>query len=109
MNMRERIESLLLEKPGIKAREIASTLGLEKRDVNMLLNGNHNRYRKDSNHGWSFASARLGISLPGKWVASDDFEQALIQGGDALGGPEKEVVIYFTQGCSPMIDCTARL
>jgi len=107
--MREKIEALLRKRPGIKAREIASTLGLEKRDVNVILHGGLSRYRKDSSHGWSIASNRLGISLPGKWTSAADFEQALILGGDALRGPDKEVVIYLPHGCSPMIDCTARL
>jgi hypothetical protein len=107
--MRLKIEDLLREKPGIKAREIASKLGLERREVNVLLHGSDGRYRQDSDHGWSLAVSRLGISLPGKWVSADDFEQALFLGGNALGGPEKEVAIYLPQGCNPMIDCTARL
>ena len=107
MSTRDKIEALLRESPGIKAREIASKLGLERRVVNVFLHGNEDRYRQDLNHGWSIAGTKLGISLPGKWVSSDDFEQALYLGGDALGGPEKEVVIYLPQGCSPMIDCTS--
>lgn len=109
MSMKEKIEALLRERPGIKAREIASGLGLERRDVNVFLHGDEDRYRQDSNHGWSIVSNSLGISLPGKWVSADDFEQALFNGGDALAGPEKKVVIYLPQGCNPMIDCTARL
>lgn len=109
MSTRNRIEALLREKPGMKAREVASKLGLERREVNIFLHGNEDRYKQDSNHGWSIAGSRLGISLPGKWVSGDDFEQALFLGGNALGGPENEVVIYLPQGCNPMIDCTARL
>jgi len=107
--LKRKIEALLQGDPGLRAREIASRLGAVRRDVNVVLHGDGQRFEKDSSHGWRVVGSRLGISLPSGWINAEDFEQALSLGGNALGGPEREVTLYLPHGCSPMIDCTARL
>lgn len=107
--MKKKIDALLREKPGIKARELASSLKMDRSAVSAFLHADRDRYHQDSGYGWRVANDKLSISLPSKWVNADDFEQALFAGGDALDGPEKVVTICLPQGCNPMIDCTARL
>lgn len=107
--MKAKIDALLRDKPGLKAREIASALAFERSEVNAFLHANKDRYQQDSEFRWRVATSSLGISLPSKWTSADDFERALLSCGDALDGPEQDVTIYLPSGCNPMIDCTARL
>ena len=64
--MKKKIEGVLREAPGLKGRQIAKKLGLERREVNSYLNKQDGIFFKDDNHCWFIAKdSCLEIQLVG--------------------------------------------
>ncbi len=74
---RRQIEHIVQTEPGLKARQIAKRLGIDKTYVNQVLYANREMYIKDENDCWSLAKSELKLAIPEGWVTADHFEKLL--------------------------------
>jgi hypothetical protein len=109
--MKERIDQLLRQQPGLRAKEIAGELAVAKSEVSAFLHRHKDWYHQDADYRWRIAASReIGIVLPGStWVTADALERTLATHGDLLDADAPSITIHVPEGCSLLIDCTARL
>lgn len=109
--MRQKIEKILRQTPGLKARSIANLLGIDSKDVNALLYENTAVFVKDANFCWSLATLpEIRIELTeDSWVDCDSFEQALKNAGSPIDMDCSSVVFHIPKGCKILLDAAARL
>lgn len=108
--MQKDVDRLLNRHPLLKAREIANELGVTRNEVNSFLHAHPGRYLQDDDYRWAIVEAKeLVLTLPGRWVTGDDFEQILQQSGAVLDGSANSVRVVFSERCKTMIDCIAKL
>lgn len=109
--MKDQVDSLLKMKPRIKAKELASQLGVSKKAVNAILYGHPECYHQDENYRWVLLNeGELVLFLPSeRWVNADGLESALDQLGPAINTDASGLTIHVSDGCKLKIDCTARL
>lgn len=106
--MRAQLENLLRQQPGLKAKEIAKKLGIDKADINSFLYEHQTQFQKDKNFCWSLMPTELKIVLPKNWVDSSQFESAIALGGSPLDAMEREVVIHVPENCRLLLESIAR-
>ena len=106
--MKQGIDRILLKEAPIKAKRIASKLGLTRKEVNSFLHGHPEGYSQDSEFKWSLIN-RNELILPTGWVTGDNFETILREAGDLVGNDNQGIKILFSAKCKTMIDCIARL
>lgn len=106
--MKDDIDRILLEHAPIKAKHIASKLGLTKKEVNSFLHAHPDEYRQDSEFEWSMIKG-MELFLPGTWVTGDDFERIFRKSGDFLSASASNITFTFSSRCKTMIDCTAKV
>lgn len=107
--MKADITKVLRESPGLKGREIAKKLGIDKKDVNAFLSRNHDFFIQNDEHGWSLASEFRVEFSKDTWVDSASFEQSLAQCGSPLDDDCSSVFFVLPAGCSILLDAAARL
>jgi len=72
------ISELLDESPGLKGRQIANELGLDKSQVNSFLNKNQDTFVKNSNHEWCLIwTQHAKIDFATGWIGDKAFENAI--------------------------------
>lgn len=95
--MQKRIIQLLSKKSGLKAREIASQLELERKSVSHHLHENLEVFIQDPDtFGWSIiksASFVLELTCAGTWLTEVHFEKALAKSGSPLDADHGHVTI----------------
>ncbi|MCB2092698.1 MAG: hypothetical protein MRJ96_14945 [Nitrospirales bacterium] len=106
--MKQDIDSILLKYSPIKAKKIASELGISRKEVNSFLYDHPERYQQDSEYRWSLIKGKE-LVLPPEWVTGDNFEIILKQAGDLITEDNQNIKINFSSGCKTMIDCIERL
>lgn len=101
--MQRRISLLLNHNPGLKGREIAKQLGLDRKDINRFLDANRGFYQQDDSYGWSLnldseflLDASVGAT--GLWIKDKHFERALRSVGSPLEFPHRKVRILISGG-----------
>lgn len=95
--MQKRIIQLLSKFPGLKAREIASQLVLERKEVSHHLHENLEIFIQDPDtFGWSViksASFVMELTCGGTWLTDTHFEKALSKSGSPLDADHGHVTI----------------
>jgi hypothetical protein len=95
--MQKRIIQLLSKTSGLKAREIASKLELERKAVSQHLHENLEVFIQDPDtFGWSVvksASFVLELTCGGTWLTETHFEKALSKAGSPLDADHGHVTI----------------
>ncbi len=106
--MKQKIDHLLKGEAPLKAKQIASKLGLVRKDVNSFLYAHPEEYRQDSEYRWALIKGEE-LVLPGEWVTGDDFERIFKRAGNLLSSTSPNITITFSPRCKTMIDCIAKL
>lgn len=101
--MQRRISLLLNQRPGLKGREIANQLGLDRKLVNGFLDANKGYYLKDDSFCWSLNLEReflLDASSggSGSWIKDKHLEHVLQCVGSPLELPHLNVRILIGGG-----------
>ena len=109
-SMQKELEKILLKNPGIKAKEIAKKLQLDKTAVNSVLYANPNQFQIDKDYGWSVNSSELRVEFPENcWLDCIGFEAALASSGSPLKSDAKSIVFVIPENCSLLLEAIARL
>jgi len=107
--MKADITKILQQNPGLKGREIAKKLGVEKREVNSYLARNPDQFEQDNEARW-FIARQFHIEFDGDtWVDSASFERALKRVGSPLDNDCLSVRFSLPDGGSILLDAAARL
>jgi len=109
--MLNEIKKILLETPGLKGREIAKRLGVQKKEVNSFLSKHVGEFVKDNNHCWSILNANERcVEFEGdKWVNASSFEKSLVDAGSPLESEQTEILFVLPNKCSMLLDAATRL
>ncbi|MFZ2302203.1 MAG: hypothetical protein WAW10_10105 [Gallionella sp.] len=108
--MKTRIENLLRESPGIRAKVIARTLLLEKAAVSTLLHAHPEHFQQDDNFCWSLKLSELRIALPANcWVDCSLFEKTLAATGSPISSHANSIIFAVPEECALMLEAIARL
>ena len=100
---------MLEETPGMKAKEVAKKLKLEKTLVNSQLYAHPLLFQVDADYRWfHIPTMPLSICLFDGWVTADSFEASLGDAGSPwdTGG---KTTIFFPRNCKVMIEAIARV
>ncbi|MCP0929216.1 ATP-binding protein, partial [Klebsiella pneumoniae] len=72
------ISDLLHQSPGLKGRQIAKELKLDKSQVNSFLHKNQDTFVKNSDHEWYLIQTQhVEIDFATGWIDAKDFEAAI--------------------------------
>lgn len=105
-----RIQNLLRESPGIKARIIARELQLDKATVNSILHAHPEHFQQDENFCWSLKHAELRVVLAANcWVDCISFERTLATTGSPIDSHAQSIIFVIPEGCSLLLEAIARL
>lgn len=109
--MKKEITEVLSKTPGIRGRQIAKKLGLDKREVNSYLNSQTEDFIKDENHCWFIAdNAPLEIRLPSEtWIDGPSLDQAVASAGSPLEYDSESINFVVPKGCKILLEAAARL
>lgn len=107
--MRKIIQKILAETPGIKAKEIAKKLSVDKAEVNSFLYDHLNLFAVDEKYRWSLKASELRIELPIGWVNCRQFETALAKSASPLDADVQSIIFFVPDGCSLLLEVIARL
>lgn len=105
------ITKILNKIPGLKGREIAKRLGVEKKVVNSFLAKNHEGLYQDDNYGWYVIDAKIHkLSLNSEpWVTADSFEEDLQSAGCFFDSSADNFIIEFPKNCQILLIAGARI
>jgi hypothetical protein len=106
--MMQDIDRILFKDAPIKAKLIASKLGLSRKEVNSFLHGHPELYQQDSEYRWTFIKGEE-LTLPPGWVTGDEFERIFQKAGNFLNTSSQNITITFSSQSKTMISCIARL
>lgn len=108
--MQKRIIQLLSKTPGLKAREIASQLELERKAVSHHLHEHRDIFVQDQGtFEWSViksASFILELTCAGPWLSETHFEKSLAKAGSPLDADHGHVIIKLAPERSVLL-CAA--
>lgn len=108
--MIQQIRELIANNPGLKAKEIAKRLSIDKHELNSFLYQNRETFSQDSNFSWFLINHQLTITFDqAAWIDCTCFEKALARVESALESTHKKVVFVIAEGCNLLLDSIARL
>lgn len=108
--MKEDIHKILSQYPGLRGRQIANKLGLDKKAVNSYLSKQQGIFVKDENHCWYLASNEMIIELDSdRWVDGKALDNSIKKSGSPLEAAESSVIFVVPEGCKPLLEAAARL
>lgn len=107
--MLEKIRKILLETPGLRAKEIARKTGLEKTSVNSFLYSHKDAFARDDNFCWSLMAPSVLELGSHCWVTANSFEQSLFETGCLLSSDSQSVMVKIPDRCKIMLIVGARL
>ncbi|WP_235582555.1 ATPase [Pseudomonas brassicacearum] len=97
--MQKRIIQLLNKTSGLKAREIASRLGYDRKEVSQHLHEHRDIFVQDPDtFGWSVidhASFAMELTCNGAWLSETHFEKAMAKSGSPLDAEHGHIHIKF--------------
>lgn len=105
------IQNLLRKQPGLKAKKIASELGLERKKVNAFLHANSSTFIQNEDYEWSLSNKVLKVVFPVpayNWLTSDGFEEVVKQYNDLWDQDTSEIEMTFLGG-SFLLDSLSKL
>lgn len=108
--MKTRVENLLRESPGIRAKVIARKFQLEKAVVSTFLHAHPEYFQQDGNFCWYLKLPELRIVLPANcWVDCNLFEKTLATTGSPIDSDAQAITFVIPEGCSLLLEAIARL
>lgn len=109
--MRQKIEEVLKEHPGLKGKEIAQRIGLDKKEVNSFLAFQQHNFVKDENHCWRIKhDSELVITLDGgTWITGLALDNSIGKAGSPLESAIQSVIFVVPEGCKVLLEAAARL
>jgi len=108
--MQKKIEKILSDTPGIKAKDIAKKLHFDKKEVNSFLYEHLDVFQVDEQYCWSLKLSELLIELTSKsWIDCKSFESVLANSGSPLDSEATSIVFVVPEGCGLLLETTARL
>jgi hypothetical protein len=107
--MHEKIEKVLRETPGLKAKDVAKKLPADKKEVNSCLYAHPELFQVDDKFCWTLVQSGIRIEFASDcWVNCRLFETAIAQAGSPLGSNEKNIVFVIPAGCRLLLETIAR-
>lgn len=109
--MKTKIQQLLNHTPGLKGREIAKFLALERAVVNSFLDKNRASFIQDENFRWfNRSESEIRIHLEGKpWLDGLMFDLAVRDSGSPLESDCQSVIFVVAEGAKIFLEAAARL
>ncbi|MDR6743231.1 hypothetical protein J2X56_005268 [Herbaspirillum sp. 1173] len=108
--MEDQIKQLLDREQPLKAKDIASKLGVERERVSALLHARKAQFEKDNQHRWYLKDQMLTVHLPDQqWLTTSQFETTLSADDSPLDSGHSLILFQFGQQTSLLIDTIARL
>lgn len=109
--MKQKIEQILGDTPGLKGRQIAKKLGLDKTSVNSYLCKQEGFFFKDESHCWFVVQGDvLEIQLDGNaWVDGASLDRSLGKAGSPLDTDCTTIKFIVPIGCKLLLEATSRL
>lgn len=105
--MLKAVSELLDGSPGLKGRQIAKELGLDKSQVNSFLHKNQDTFVKNSNHEWCLIRAQhVEIDFGTGWINEKAFESAI--GKLAYQKDANKITFRFGIDCKFLLIALAR-
>lgn len=107
-----KISLILNEKVSLKARKIATELGIDRSELNLFLHESKGLFIQNSEtFEWSLVKPNeLIINFPEvSWLDSDTFEQSLNKAGSPLDCPANKVTFVIGAKSSIMLEAASRL
>lgn len=108
--MKQAIEQLLRETPGLKGKEIAKKIGKDKKAVNSFLYAHKDDFVQDNNYCWSLIKpTELEIEFEAnQWVDCSSFEDSLSKAGSPLDLECTSITFMVPENCKILLDAAAR-
>ncbi|WP_322034609.1 hypothetical protein [Burkholderia sp. BCC1970] len=108
--MRARIQAILEQKPGQKAKAIAAQLRTDKLEVNRILHAHKDVFVQDpETYAWSLAALRIDLGNH-CWLGAESFENALLAAGSPLDSSATNRVTFVVgEDCKILLEALARL
>ena len=105
------VREFISHNPGLKARTIASHLGLERSILNQLLHANKGTFQQTQDCYWSLVPPKeLRIEFGGKaWLDAKDVERLLRGVGSPLDSDCDRVLFCLKKNTRMMLEALARL
>ncbi|MGS2724867.1 hypothetical protein ACVBEJ_14095 [Porticoccus sp. GXU_MW_L64] len=109
--MKEDIQSILGQTPGLKGREIAKSLDRDKKEVNSYLSKNKDVFYQDDKYRWfNKEESEMRIHLDNNtWIDGLSLDQSIIKSGSPLDSNVDSVLFVVPQGCKILLEAEARL
>lgn len=109
--MKEKIERILREAPGLKGREIAKAIGEDRHAVNSFLHKNRESFTQDENYCWyNNGVSELRIELDHhQWVNCSSFENSLLVAESPLDSDAESILFIVPEKCHVLLDAASRL
>jgi hypothetical protein len=107
--MQDAIERILRKTPGLKGKEIAKKVGLDRKQVNSYLHKHPDIFTQDNEYCWYLIASGPILELGNGWVTDDSFEQSLLQTGCLLDSESNSVLVKIPEGCKILLIVAARL
>lgn len=109
--MKQKIEQVLSATPGLKGRQIANKLSLDKKDVNSYLSKQDGFFFKDENYCWFIVqNDLLEIQLDGEtWIDGLALDRSIGKVGSPLISGCSSIHFVVPEGCKIFLEAAARL
>ncbi|NMG77658.1 ATP-binding protein [Aromatoleum diolicum] len=109
LTMLEKIEAILEQKPGQKAKEIATQLRKDKTEINRLLYANKDFFVQDlAEYTWALVELRIELGST-CWLTADLFEKALLAVESPLDSATRRVKFVVGEDCKILLEALALL
>lgn len=107
--MSTRIQAILEQKPGQKAKVIAAQLRADRSEVNRILHDHKDIFVQDpESFTWSLAELRVDLGNH-CWLDAESFENALLAAGSPLDSTTRRVTFIVGDDCKILLEALARL
>lgn len=107
-----KVSAILNEKKSLKAKKIATALGIDRSEVSSFLHANKELFIQDpETFEWSLViRIELVINFPEvNWLDSETFESTLIKAGSPLDSKAKKITFVIGKKCNILLESTSRL
>ncbi|ODT84263.1 MAG: hypothetical protein ABS69_03755 [Nitrosomonadales bacterium SCN 54-20] len=107
--MLTRIQAILEQKPGQKAKVIAAQLRIDRSEVNRVLHNHKDIFVQDPQEfTWSLAELRIDLGSH-CWLTAESFENALLATGSPLDSTSHRVTFFVGEERKILLEALARL
>lgn len=109
--MKEKIEQILSAEPGLRGRQIARKLNLDRKEVNSYLSKQDGFFFKDENHCWFIVQNDLmEIHFDGvTWIDGLALDRSISNAGSPLESECSSIHFIVPEGCKIFLEAEARL